>query len=361
MLLFLSVKFVSPLKPDQEITRGFADAPFGPFAGYVWLGSVHSVGASFTVPQINAGSPLGLAGTWIGVQGQGPPSRFMQIGALEGRTWSIGRQESVDGYYAFWSDVAHDFKAQPLFPVRPGDRLSVGLTLAGERWRLAVTDTTSGRKTRFSIRGGAGAPFDQADWTQEDPGAEDDHVRYPEMTAPVFRTITVNSADPVSAYSSWMSVNNSNLAPTAMHAGSFTLERAPAVDGAGMQYMRLAARALATQRRFAEERTRWTPQTPRSQMIYAGMQLTESTRKADRALVTARWPRQVTRLVRSSVAAAAAFLEQVRPPVRLTVANFTAWNLALTELSLRAGRAASKLRLALGLSAFGSAVERAQR
>jgi hypothetical protein len=42
-----------------------------------------------------------------------------------------------------------------------------------------------------------------------------------------------------------MSVNHGNLAPTALHNDSFTLQRAPAVSAAGTQYLRLSAAARA--------------------------------------------------------------------------------------------------------------------
>jgi hypothetical protein len=91
VLAFLAIKLASP-SSDPKIAGGFSDAPFGPFAGYAWIGSVHSVGASFTVPRIAGGSALSAAGTWIGVQGAGPPDRFVQIGATENRFWSPQKQ-----------------------------------------------------------------------------------------------------------------------------------------------------------------------------------------------------------------------------------------------------------------------------
>src|ERR1700689_3489949 len=81
VILFLAVKLLpAPAGTGRKVADGFVDAPFGAFAGYTWLGTaVESVGASFTVPRIAGGSPLSEAGTWIGVQGQGPPARFVQI------------------------------------------------------------------------------------------------------------------------------------------------------------------------------------------------------------------------------------------------------------------------------------------
>jgi hypothetical protein len=160
--LFLLVKLVPP-RSGPEIAGGFSDAPFGPFAGYAWIGSVHSVGGSFTVPRIASGSALSQACTWIGVQGQGPPARFVQIGAIESRFWSSQKQKTIDVYTTFWSDTARHFKPQPLFGVSPGDTLSAGLTLANRQWKLIITDDTSRKKARFSIGEETDAPLDQVE------------------------------------------------------------------------------------------------------------------------------------------------------------------------------------------------------
>jgi hypothetical protein len=51
-------------------------------------------------------------------------------------------------------------------------------------------------------------------------------------------------------------------------------------------------------------------------------------------------------------------LEHARPPTLLTASSFAAWNSKLTEASDRAVPAAAKLRLALGLPAFGPVYHR---
>ena len=261
LLLFLAVKIV-PESSGGKIAGGFSDAPFGPFAGYAWIGSVHSVGASLKVPRIAGGSALSEASTWIGAQGQGPPARFVQIGEIEARFWSPKKQKTVDGYFTFWSDTAHHFEPKPLFPVSPGDTLSASLTLANKQWTLSIKDNTSGKSARFSITDEVQAPFNQAEWTQEDPGNPNNHARYPQMAAPVFQHLTVNSTEPAPIYSRWMSVNHGNLAPTVVHDDSFTLRSAPAVGAAATQYVRLTTAALAEDQRFDTERSSWTPKTP---------------------------------------------------------------------------------------------------
>ncbi len=364
LFLFLVIKLV-PARSGRVIAGGFSDAPFGPYAGYGWIGRVKSVGGSFTVPRIASGSALSEASTWIGVQGQGPPARFVQLGEIEDRFWSPQKQKIFDVYSTFWSDTAHHYQAEQLFPVNPGDTLSASLTFANKQWTLAITDNTSRRKARFSIADEVEAPFNQAEWTQEDPGEENDHARYPQIAAPVFQHLTVNSTAPAPAYlalfSAWMSVNHSNLAPTVVHDDSFTLRQAPAITRVGMQYMRLAPAEQAVFEKFETERSNWSPSTPYGQIVNAVSQLTEATQKASPALLSARWSKQIGGLVRSSANANAAFLEQARPPALLNAATFAAWNSRLTEASERAGVAGSRLRLALGLPGFGFVVQDVHR
>jgi hypothetical protein len=364
LFVFLVIKLV-PARSGGKIAGGFSDAPFGPFAGYAWIGRVKSVGASFTVPRIAGGSPLSEASTWIGVQGQGPSARFVQLGETEDRFWSPRMQKAVDVYSTFWSDTAHHYQAEQLFPVSPGDTLSASLTLASKQWTLAITDSTSRREAHFSIADELEAPFNQAEWTQEDPGHENDHARYPQMAAPVFQHLTVNSTAPAPAYlalfSGWMSVDHSNLAPTAVHNDSFTLQQAPAITTVGMQYMRVAPAEQAAFEKFETERSNWSPRTPYGQIVTAVSRLTEATQKASPIVLSARWSKQIGGLARSSAKANTAFLEQARPPAFLNAATFAAWNSRLTEASERAGVAGSRLRLALGLPGFGFVVQDVHR
>lgn len=357
VLLFVSIKLVNP-SDVPKLEGGFSDAPFGPFAGYAWIGRVHSVGASFAVPRIANGSPLSLASTWIGAQGAGPPARFVQIGAIEERFWSRQSHETSDFYYTFWSDTARHFKPQPLFPVSPGDALSAELTLANKRWTLAISDDTSRKKARFSTGDDTNAPSNQASWTQEDPGSKNDHARYPQIAPPVFQDLTVNSAKASRAalYSEWMSVNHSNLAPTALNADSFTLKRAPAVSAAAAQYLRLSAAAADAFDTFETERTHWNVKTPYKRIATATSRLITAAEYGIRALLGARWSKPIQSLVRSSVRTTT--LEHLRPPSVLTPASFSAWNSKLTQASERAAPAGAKLRLALGLPAFGPSYDR---
>jgi hypothetical protein len=313
----LSIKIVGP-QSDVEPAAGLADRPFGAFAGYVWAGPVTSVSATFTVPTVVSGSPLGVAGTWIGAQRLAAPNHFVQIGVTEERLESRSGKVVV-GYHAFWSDVGRHF--------------------------------TSGRRARFSIGSETEAPFDQAEWLQEDPGAEHNHVEYPRLTVPTFRHLTVNAFPPSpgspDVFSAWMSANSGTLGATGLLDDSFTLEREPAVDALAGQYLRLteAARVAATS--FASQFSNWNADTPYAHVHDATSRYIEATRAADHALLAAPWPRQIRRLVRASVQATAVLVATAQPPVTITAATFAHWNSGLTEASLRARRVTRPLLLML--------------
>jgi hypothetical protein len=354
LVVFLAVKLISSSNGGR-IAGGISDSPFGPFAGYVWIGRVHSVSASFTVPRIASRSVISEAGTWIGAQGQGPPARFVQIGAVESRFWSRQKHATVDEYATFWSDTAFHFKPKILFVVSPGDALSASLTLAHKRWTLTIIDTTSRQKAHFSIGSEVDGSFSQAEWTQENPGRPYNDARYPQMAAPVFRHLTVDSTQPAPVYSSWMSVDHGTLAPTVMHDDSFTLEPAPPVSPAGAQYLRLTAATSAAFQDFETERSSWAANTPYAHIVDAYMQLIQATQKLNHTMLTTRWTKQITGLVRAFARANSAFLRQAQPPAILTAATFAAWNSTLTGASERAVSAGGNLRLALGLPGVGRA------
>jgi hypothetical protein len=354
VLAFVTVKIVGP-HTDVEPAAGFSDHPFGAFAGYVWVGPVTSVSATFTVPRVASGSPLGLAATWIGAQWLGAPSRFLQIGVNEGRLQASNGKVAV-GYYAFWSDVRHHFKAQPLFPAHAGDSFSAALTLAHKHWLLALTDNTSGRKARFSIGAETQAPFDLAEWLQEDPGAENDHVEYPRLTAPTFHHLTVNAVAPPpgspNLFSQWMSANDGTLGTTSLHADSFTLKREPPVGALAARYLRLTEGARIAANTFSREFSSWTAKTPSALIENATSRYVKATAEVDHVLLAARWPPAIRVLVRASVRAKTGLVAAARPPAAMTSATFAHWSSALSEASERARRAGRPLLLALGLPGY---------
>jgi len=355
----VAARLIEPAARPGLATKN-SDAPFGPFAGYVLIGGATSIGASFTVPRILSGSPFGIAGTWIGAQGPGPPRRFLQIGVTEVRDEPRGARRALDAYFAFWSDVRHGFRPAILFPVRPADTIRASLALADGRWTLAIADASTGQSRRFSTMQEAEGRFDQLEWEQESPGTEDHHAPYPRLAPPRFSDLTAGSSAPPVArlYSQWMSVNNENLAPTPVRGRSFTLVRAPSVSSAGMRYLRLSAAAGSGLERFEDERVLWRATTPVAQILAASARFAAATRSSLRELAAAPWPSGVRTLLAAAARGEEAVIVDAVPPPRLTPASFAAWNVRLTRALERAAPAAAALRLALGLPALGPAYRR---
>jgi hypothetical protein len=127
-----------------------------------------------------------------------------------------------------------------------------------------------GRTGTVSIGSETEAPFDRAEWLQEDPGAEHNHVEYPRLTVPTFRHLTVNAIPPSpgspDVFSDWMSVNSGTLGTTGPLDDSFTLEREPAVGAFAAQYLRLTEAARAAANSFGSQFSNWTASTPHARI-----------------------------------------------------------------------------------------------
>jgi hypothetical protein len=276
----------------------FAEQSFGQFAGYVWLGHVTSVRASWSVPRIALGS-FGLAGTWIGAEARGA---FIQIGTNEEsfRPWELAPLEQ--GYQAFWSDPAHHFRAQRLFSVHPGDHMSASLTLADRRWTLVIIDKTIGRAAHFSTRDEADASFNRADWLQEDPGTKSHAAPYPRLTAVRFAHLKVNATAPdySGLYSQWMSVNGRNWAPTPLSHDSFSL-RPATLSPFGARYLAIAAPEDAATITFIGQMGEWAPTTSPAQIASEASTFTTALRNDIHVLAAVHWPGRGRRLVRSLI------------------------------------------------------------
>jgi len=327
---------------------------FGPFAGYVWRGRVSSVRASWTVPRILPGSPRGLAGTWIGAEapGAGTHAPFIQIGVNE----QLGIESS---YYAFWTDTDHYFHPRYLLRVNPGDDLSASLALARKRkrWTLVISDASTGKSAHFSTGDEARASFNEAEWTQEDPkdGASGKPLPYPRLTTVGFRELMVNSTAPTYAdlYSTWMSVDRGNLAPTPLYDDSFTLRRAT-VSSAGGQYLHIVTPINAANMTFGAQLARWSAKTPYAQIESASASFVAALHSGIRALASARWPARVRGLIHSLIGNARVILGHTRPPALLTGAALAAWRLALTRDAAASSRVGQLIRRALDLPGFAA-------
>jgi hypothetical protein len=326
------------------------------FAGYQWRrGPVTSVAGSWTVPGIVGGRSRGVAGTWIGAQTAPGPGPFIQIGSNEQRlvlpSAAPGLSPTVlTAYVAFWSDTVHHFHPQVLFPVGPGDHLSATLTLARGRWMLAIADATSGRTRRFATTDDARARFRLAEWAQEDVEDARTHrpFPYPALSTVGFRRLAVDSTAPAYAdlYSTWMSENGRNLAPTPLRHDAYTLREAT-VSAAGARYLSIALAAGVTAQAFRTEIARWTAATPRAAIAAQTARYAAALGTEVRALSAARWPATFRARIDTLVRRERTLLALTRSAPGLAPGRRAAWRSAWERAERAATSAAHVLRRAL--------------
>jgi hypothetical protein len=256
-------------------------------AGYVWLGKVETVGATWTVPRILSPSRYGVAGTWIGAQ---TSDEFVQLGTSEQFLGPPRRRE----YFSFWSDTSHRFHATRLFAVRAGDTVSANLARTRSGWKLAIADSTIHRRRTFSVRSTANASFDQAEWVQEHASSRqlvNSPFDYPRLAPVQFSKVEVNSIVPTYAdlFSMWMSVRRGMFAPSPFRDGSFVVRRA-ALSRFGAQYLRLVHDFSSAIASFAEQESRWTANTPRRRVVVAANAYAVALDMSGRELARDSWP-----------------------------------------------------------------------
>jgi hypothetical protein len=330
------------VRPEQS---AFAEQSFGHFAGYLWLGHVTSVQASWSVPRIALGSS-GLAGTWIGAEG---PGAFIQIGTTEAsfRPFELAPLET--SYHAFWSDPTHHFRAQRLFSVHPGDRMSASLTLADGRWTLVIADKTTGRAAHFSTHDEVGPPFKRADLLQEDPGGSHP-APYPRLIAVRLDHIKVNGTAPKYAdlYSQWMSVNGGNWAPTPLSHASFSL-RPATVSPLGARYLAIAAPEDAATITFVHQMGEWASTTSPTQITSETSTFATALHDNVNTLAAVHWPRRGLRLVRSLIRCAGVLLAHTQTAVPESLTARHTWMAIWAHDAAAIGHAGHALRRFLRL------------
>ncbi|HEX5224151.1 MAG TPA: hypothetical protein VFW29_03375 [Solirubrobacteraceae bacterium] len=246
-----------------------ADAGFGAFGGYQRYGPVRSLRAEWAVPRVSSGTPFQLASTWIGAQAPRPGRAFIQVGTEEGCGEGPCGEEGPQ-YFAFWSDAHHGYHPQRLFDVGPGDRISARLLRTSGSWQVAVADETRRVRARVSTSDETGSTFELAEWTQEDPvSAPGELAPYPALDGVRFSEVEVNGLRPSynRLYSTWMSVNGVNLAPTPLEGGAFSLAPAPAVTPTAAAFLLACANADEMRFAFDDALTRWTSATPRAEIV----------------------------------------------------------------------------------------------
>src|SRR5262249_7161493 len=236
----------------------------------------------------------------------------------------------------------------------PGDDLSASLTRTHNGWMLAIVDTSSGAAKRFSTRAETRAPFEEAEWTQENvANGAARRLPYPQLSAVGFRRLAVNSVTRGSARLSpeWMSVDGKSVAPSPLHDGSFTLQPAPALTAAGKQYLRISGPEHAAAYAFYAQLARWTATTPYSEIASASSKYAAALRASIQADAHARWPASVQGQVRLLVEDIRRLRDQLRSTPPRPAAARAAWRAALLHATEggAVGAAEDALRRALNV------------
>jgi hypothetical protein len=293
-----------------------------------------------------------MVGTWIGAEAPGESGPLIQIGTIEQRQRPWETPERGPDYYAFWSGTRLTFHPRFLFAVSPSDELRASLTLACKRWMLAIVDTTSGASAHFFTSEEAHGSFNEAEWVQEDvaDGVRGKASPYPRLSEVGFRQIAVNGRVPIYAdlYSSWMSVDEGNLAPSPLHGDSFML-RLATVSAIGAQYLHIATRDDIASETFSAASTRWTTKTPYSQLESVSSRFIVALRINNRAFASARWPTQVRDLVEVLIGTTRLLLEDSRPPALVSPGGLAVWRSRWAHASEAAYSVAHVIKRTLNL------------
>ena len=358
--LFLSGSQNSSSSAAADASRSSAPGvhssfPYGPFAGYLWLGRVDSVRADFTVPRILAGSPVSRAATWIGAQGDGSPGPFIQVGVTE------ERGAAGDRYYAFWSDVVHDFTPQRLYPVTPGDEIDATLTHADGRWHVEVGDANSDRDARFATTQEGHAAFDTAQWYQED--VTDSLVNrpfaYPRLSPVRFATVAVDGVDPGSQgldYHWLRAPDGSVIAPGPITRRRFAIgplmhEPSPA----GVHFLEIAHAEDGPALHFEALSSHWTARTPGYVIAAATDTFLGALHTNLASFRRYRWPRSVRHHVGELISAVGALTHLMRRAPAAGGERRGAWLAEVLDASNNVNNEAYDVRAALKMPAIGAA------
>lgn len=235
---------------------------FGPFAGYTWYGMVRQVSAITVVPTIKHCPGRGIAGTWIGAEGDGNTETqagpFFQVGVNE-------ECATRNRYYAFWSSTAQHFHPRWLLPVVPGDSVRLSMHADGDSWVMSARDETSNARRTVSVKLPTEPPLNLASWHQEDvtDARTSRPFPYPGLGVVRFSAVRVNDRVPHPKLLKmvWLSTSHEIFGPSQLISGAFSIGPVhPSV--AALHYQRLVAREDFPALLFDSRLASWTAETP---------------------------------------------------------------------------------------------------
>jgi hypothetical protein len=291
---------------------------------------------------------LGEAATWIGAEAPGPTraAPFIQVGINEGNT------DHRPFYYAFYSTTTLHFHPVHLFDVQPGDQVSATLHRGGGRWQITFVDHTVGRQRQLSVAEGAGAQFNEAQYTQEDvtDARTGRPFPYPSLSPVRFTGVEVNGLVPRPAQltSSWLTEADGYLAPARLHGDAFTLAHAE-MTAAGYRYLHAIAAQDGATATAIPELLRWAQGEPAPQAATAARHFATVLRATVETLGEQRWPPGARAKVSALRAHAHALVALLSRIPRVKAAGRTAWAVELERLAEMVGAAGQAARRTLRL------------
>jgi hypothetical protein len=264
------------------------------FAGYRDQVDLTSIGADWRVPALASHSRLGVASTWIGAQGPGGGGTpFIQVGTEEDMAPTGADGLLAPAYEAFFSDTRRNFRPDPLFAVGAGDEITATMQLRDDRWRVVITDATTGRRRTLDTTQEGQGIFLFAEWTQED--ATDARTNgpepYPDLSATQMTALTVDHHAPSYANleSTWMELPGGYLGPTALDDDAFSVTPRK-LTAPGAEYLRIIHAVDAAGSRFDAQAGTWRAGTPPATIKQETGLLTSALASADVSLRRYRWP-----------------------------------------------------------------------
>ncbi len=172
----------APARADPpRLDKKLSCDPQTKFAGYdKFTRDITQISATWTVPA-NHGT-AGTGSTWIGL-GSGP-QHFIQIGTDEIRPYEEA---------GFWSGTKVQDMPQQILLIPAGDVVRATIARDGSKWRLSLTDLTTGKSA--SISNSEGVYFTTASWLQEDRSQLCTLTTYPAISI-TFRSVQLDGSAP---------------------------------------------------------------------------------------------------------------------------------------------------------------------
>jgi hypothetical protein len=128
-----------------------------------------------------------------------------------------------------------------------------------------------------------------------------------------------------------MSADGKTLAPSRLHAGSFTLQPAPALTAAGRQYLRISGPEDAAAYAFDSQFARWTATTPYPQIAPASSKFAAALGATIQADAHAHWPASAQPALRILVDDMGRLRDRLQAAPSRSAAGLAAWRASLTR------------------------------